>query len=161
MATTYVETKRIAGELRNAVHGPAWHGPALFELLADVTPSVAASRPIAGAHSIEEIVRHLATWLDVVRERLDGRHRDIADAEDWHSAGDHSASAWQELLARVKDSAERLATRIEQFPDDALGDRLPGAAPSASSAYATLHGSVQHVLYHAGQIAVLKKGSGS
>ena len=35
------------------------------------------------------------------------------------------------------------------------------AAPSASSAYGTLHGSVQHVLYHAGQIAVLKKGSGS
>ena len=160
MQATHIETIRIAGELRKAIHGPAWHGPALFELLADVSPSARASHPIAGAHSIEDIVRHLATWLDVVRERLDGQHRDIADDEDWPSGDDRSAGAWQQLVARIEQAAGRLAIRIEQFPDDALGDRLPGA-PDASSAYATLHGSVQHVLYHAGQIAVLKKGSGS
>jgi uncharacterized damage-inducible protein DinB len=158
MLTVYTETARIAAELRRAANGPAWHGPALLEALADVTPSQAAARPLPAAHSIWEIALHAATWLDILHERTDGQHRDVPDEEDWQIVDDTSPAAWQRLVGRIGDSAERLATRIEQVPDDGLDALLPGAAAGASSAYVSLHGIVQHVVYHAGQIAVLKKG---
>ena len=155
----HTEPSRIAGELRKAVRGPAWHGPAFLELLADVPPPLAARRGVPGAHSIWEITLHVVTWLGVVGERIDGLHRDVSDDEDWPTVVDESPAAWQQLLDRAGAAADRLATLIEQFPDDGLDPRLPGAAATGPSAYATLHGCVQHVLYHAGQIAILKKGS--
>jgi len=157
MNTNHTETTRIAGELRKALKGPAWHGPALLELLADVSAPTASRRPLPAAHSIWEIVQHVATWLDIVRERVGGQHRDIPDTEDWSAVADESPAAWARMLARVAQATEDLARAIEQFPDDALDPRLPGAAATTSTAYATLHGSVQHILYHAGQVALLKK----
>ena len=37
------EIERIQDQLQRAHHGGAWHGPALNELLADVTPEQAAA----------------------------------------------------------------------------------------------------------------------
>lgn len=50
----------IRTELRCSVHGPAWHGPALLESLADVEPDEARARPLAPAHSIAELLLGLA-----------------------------------------------------------------------------------------------------
>jgi uncharacterized damage-inducible protein DinB len=157
MLTVHTETARIAAELRRATNGPAWHGPALLEVLADVAALQAAARPLPAAHSIWEIALHAATWLDILHERIDGQHRDVPDDEDWQVVDDTSPAAWQQLVGRISDSAERLAARIERVKDDGLDALLPGAAAGASSAYVSLHGIVQHVVYHAGQIAVLKK----
>ena len=52
----------IADRLRRTIGGPMWHGPAIRELLVDVGPREAAARPIASAHSIWELVLHMATW---------------------------------------------------------------------------------------------------
>jgi uncharacterized damage-inducible protein DinB len=49
---------------------------------------------------------------------------------------------------RAFDEA-RLADRVGQQRDAALG--------TGSTYYAMLHGAVQHNLYHAGQIALLRK----
>lgn len=46
----------LAQQLEQTVHGPMWHGSALGELLADVTAAEARAYPIAGAHSIAELV---------------------------------------------------------------------------------------------------------
>jgi hypothetical protein len=40
------EVERIQGELQRAFEGEAWHGPAVLELLRDVTAKQAAARPI-------------------------------------------------------------------------------------------------------------------
>ena len=32
------DLKLIRSELRRSLHGPAWHGPALLEVLAGLTP---------------------------------------------------------------------------------------------------------------------------
>jgi hypothetical protein len=53
------EIHRIADQLKRSLEGEAWHGPALRELLSGVTAKQAAARPLAGAHSIWEIVLHI------------------------------------------------------------------------------------------------------
>jgi hypothetical protein len=52
------DIQRIEDQLRSAFTGNAWHGPAVRELLADVTAEKAAARPLSNAHSIWEIVLH-------------------------------------------------------------------------------------------------------
>ena len=64
------ESERLAGELDKALNGEAWHGPSWREALEGVTPEQALAHPVPGAHSIAEVVRHAATWHDVVRRRL-------------------------------------------------------------------------------------------
>ena len=49
-----------------------------------------------------------------------------------------------------------LQETILQLEDSRLKDRVPG---QPYSVYFLLHGVVQHDLYHAGQIAILKKVS--
>jgi len=91
------ETRRIAGLLRAAFEGEAWHGPAVKEALAGVGAAQAAARPIARAHTIWEIASHIAAWENVVLRRLAGERVELSDAEDWPRAGD-GGEAWLATL---------------------------------------------------------------
>ncbi len=61
------ETARLADQIRRAFAGDAWHGDSVLELLKGVDAETAASHPIKGAHSIWELVLHIAAWDDAVR----------------------------------------------------------------------------------------------
>jgi len=126
------------------------------EVLAGVTAARAAARPIASAHSIREIVAHIAAWEDAVRRRLLGELVELTDAEDWPRVEDAGEKAWASLLERLEAGNLALRQTILDFDESGL-DRPPGR--NRSTAYALMHGVIQHDLYHAGQIAVLKKGA--
>jgi len=64
------DSDRIAQQLENAFDGGAWHGPTLLELLAGVDAQTAAAHPLPGAHSIWELVLHIAAWDDAVNRRI-------------------------------------------------------------------------------------------
>ena len=153
MATREVE--RMADQLRRALEGGAWHGPALSEILADVTSLRAVKKPIGAAHSIWEIVLHIAVWESAVRRRLEGEVIDELPAEqDWPPVEDTSEVAWQAALQCLKQGNQRLREAIVQLGDERLDEPVPA---KGYSIYVMLHGVVQHNLYHAGQLALLKK----
>jgi hypothetical protein len=47
--------------------------------------------------------------------------------------------------------------KVAAFPDSRLQERVPGKSESYHDFFYTFSGIVQHELYHAGQIALLKK----
>jgi hypothetical protein len=67
------ERNRTLDLLDRAYRAKAWHGPALLESLAGVTPAMAAKRVVKGAHTIWELVDHLGSWNAIVAERLAGK----------------------------------------------------------------------------------------
>jgi uncharacterized damage-inducible protein DinB len=149
------EIQRIEDQLRRAFEGNAWHGPAVRELLADVSAAQAAARPLPSAHSIWEIVLHIATWEEVVRQRLQGETiGDLAVERDWPPLRDRSEATWQRAMADLEQANRALRQAIAQSSEAHLAEMVPG---KDHSVYVMLHGLVQHDLYHAGQIAVLKK----
>jgi uncharacterized damage-inducible protein DinB len=156
------ESERIADQLRRANEKDAWHGPALKELLADVSAARAAARPIEGAHSIWELVLHVAAWQNAVAGRLGGegggpwRELQLSDAEDFPPVTDTSESAWRRALETLERSTRLLLEVTHGLTDEQLEKTVPG---KNYSAYFMLHGAVQHCLYHAGQIAILKKAT--
>jgi uncharacterized damage-inducible protein DinB len=152
------EAERIADQLRRAMQGEAWHGPSLREILAGVTAAQAAARPIAAAHSIWELVNHITAWEGIVLRRMGGEAvKNVSSEIDWPPVGEKSEAAWQQALAALEASNHRLCDAIAKLPDKRLRERVPG---KQDSFYGELHGIVQHDLYHAGQIALLKKALG-
>ena len=162
-----LEMRRIADQLDRAVNGPAWHGPAILKLVKGVSAKDAAAKPIPAAHSIWELVAHTAAWLEIVRLRLEGKAPGrITQAMNWPpiaappraSGPSPSIREWRADIDRLRRAARDLQSAIRSFDDRQLSKNLPGVGDTWS-AYITLHGAVQHVLYHAGQIAILKKGT--
>ena len=148
------EAERIADQFRRAHEGDAWHGPSLRELLQDLTPEQASARPVAGAHSILELVLHIAAWETAARRRLAGDAAKIYNTpEDWPAA-ESSEEAWRAALATLREENAKLREAILRLDDAKLDEPI---YEGMSSTYVTLQGVVQHSLYHAGQIAVLKK----
>ena len=66
------ETFRLADQIRRAFEGNAWHGDSILELLSDVNAKTAAARPIKDAHTIWEVLLHIAAWDDVATRRIRG-----------------------------------------------------------------------------------------
>jgi uncharacterized damage-inducible protein DinB len=149
------EAERIADQHRRAFDGEAWHGPHVFDVLEGVSAGRAAKKPIPKAHSIWEIVLHVRAWEEIVLRRLRGERVEVTPAEDWPVVADTSKAAWLQALAALRKTHDELQREIAKLSDSRL-DEPPAAG--GTPLYRLLHGQVQHALYHAGQIAVLKKG---
>jgi len=151
------ESARIADQLRRAFDGEAWHGDSLMEILDDVTAAGAAGHPIAGAHSIWELALHIAAWDGAVLRRMGGAAVELSDAENFPVITDASDAAWRRALGEVRRVHGELVSAVSALPDSRLDDRVPGKEGAHYTFYYMLQGAVQHELYHAGQIALLKK----
>jgi len=148
------EVERILDQMDRAFSGDAWHGPSLMALLEGVSAENASVHSIRGAHSIWELVNHIAAWHRIVHQRLSGELVEPTSEMDWPPVWDASEVAWQRALGSLAEGRARLRRVVEGLRDDLLQDKPAG---NNDSRYITLHGVVQHDLYHAGQIAVLKK----
>lgn len=148
------EIERLQDQLKRAFEGDAWHGPAVLELLKDVNASQAAAHPIRGAHSVWEIVLHIAAWEGAGHRRLGGDRAQLPDAEDWPPVLDRSEQAWQNTCEMLVSNHRQLEQAIARVNESRLDQPI---LEGLASVYVTLQGVVQHDLYHAGQIAILKK----
>ncbi len=152
----------LIDELQRAHAGDPWHGPSRADILSDVPAAEAARRPPGGAHSIWELVLHMAAWTGEVARRLAGNAPSTPTEGDWPpQPAEASDTAWTEALAKLDASHQALAAAVRAFPPERLGEVVhAGAASPAGSGVtygATLRGVLQHDAYHSGQIAVLKR----
>jgi uncharacterized damage-inducible protein DinB len=151
-------TLRLSNQIVRTVSGPMWHGPALAELLRDVSHQQASARPISGAHSIWEIVRHTIAWVEIARARLHGeRTGDPTSEEDWPRVGGATATEWTATVARLQESYQSLAAEVRQLDDAVLDGKVTGLDYTVAT---LLRGVVEHGTYHGGQIALLKRALG-
>ena len=148
------ERDRILNQLERAFEGEAWHGPSVLEALEGVPWQKAAAKPIAGAHSIWDLVGHIICWEDVVRRRLLGESPQITDEQNFPPVANPTEAAWNQTVDDLKAGHEKLRDVAAKIRDEEL-DEKPHA--KTTTRYILLHGIIQHDIYHAGQIAILKK----
>ena len=150
------ELKFISQELRKTFEGDAWHGPSVKDVLDGVGAEQAAAKPVADAHSIWELTLHIAAWIEHSRHAIDGRPLPLQldTPEDWPRVSATDPDAWKQTAKRAFDSADDMVKAIEKFPIERLTDTVPGRSYDFRQLF---HGIVDHCIYHAGQIALLKK----
>lgn len=151
--TIVTEIERLVDQLKRAFEGEAWHGPAVMEIFEGITAQQAA-RPFDQAHSIWEIALHIEAWVRACRRRLEGDRAQLTGTEDWPTVTDSDEQAWERTRESIKQAHDELRSAISLLDHSRLDQPI---VEGMSSVYVTLHGVIQHSLYHAGQIAILKK----
>ena len=152
------EVERIADQLKRAHEGGAWHGPAVDELLKGLTAAQAAARHVAGAHSVWELVAHIEAWERAILRRLAGDAAQIYQTEeDWPTLSEATEEAWAAARRKLTETYVALREAVLGLDDDELDGPI---LPNMSTRYVSLHGAIQHTLYHAGQIAVVRRALG-
>lgn len=153
----FAEVENIVDQLERSFEGDAWHGQSLSEILTGITAEQAAARPIPHAHSIWEIVLHSAAWQRAVRERLQGKPiTSLPDDQDWPEVTDASEHGWCDAVQVLRSEYEMLLDEALKWKERDLGEVTEG---QRFTVYQMLHGVVQHNVYHAGQIVMLKKAT--
>lgn len=142
-------TEQIADAYRAATLKDAWYGPSLAELLAKTSPELATTPPLPDAHSIATLLQHLLLWNERIRlTSADHPMPKWEPEKEWAEP----PIPWSELVARWNQSRDRLEERIRKFPVE----DLPKTVPGRDYAYEfLLRGSIEHVIYHSGQIAMV------
>ena len=150
------DVRRLSNFISRTISGPMWHGPALSEVLTNVTAEDAAARPIDGAHSIWEMVLHMAAWAEIAHVRLGDKPPtgDPAPDEDWPPVTGRTKADWQEAVNRLYKSYRVVAEDAALTDLPQLRRIIPGRDHSVQEMF---HGLIEHGSYHGGQIALLKK----
>ncbi len=144
-----METQKLIGLLEKSFHGPAWHGPAVMEALADVTPGIAVRRPTT-SHNIIELVMHMTAWRNFVTKRLKGNNEfEVSEKENFPAGTD-----WAKALNGLQQSQGELVSAMKMFSEKKLVETVP---TREYDFYTMLYGIIQHDIYHTGQIVLLKK----
>jgi uncharacterized damage-inducible protein DinB len=150
---TQGEIRHIQHLLRHSFDGPAWHGPAIREILEEF-PEERHSMRLGRSHSPLEIVLHMVVWRRYVLRLLGGDYELATEQEMTFPRvevpGEYAWTDAQVLLDRTQDE---LLEAIGRFPEADLDKRVPGGREYTW--YFLLHGLLQHDAYHLGQLRLL------
>jgi uncharacterized damage-inducible protein DinB len=150
------QTTHLSQQLAASYDGEPWHGSSLQTILAGVTTDIAFVKPAPLPYSIANLVAHITQWRIFVAEKLKDNAAfaiELNSPEDWPEQAP-GAEAWSELLAKLAHSQADLLAQLAIFPDSRLTDQVPG---KRYSYLGIIEGLINHDVYHAGQIALLKK----
>ena len=154
-------TSIFIDELHRAFDGDPWHGPSVTHLLAGITARQAMVTPPAGVHSIAGIVAHMTAWVAEVTRRMTGHAAADPIEGDWPLPRATDEAGWAAMRIELGNRMAHLTEAIAGFPesrwDDLVGDARDPALGTGMSYAQTVSGLVQHLAYHGGQIAILKK----
>jgi uncharacterized damage-inducible protein DinB len=109
---------------------------------------------LPNVHTIWELVLHIAVWDGSGLHRLRGEKYQPTGIKNFPLMPKPTEAAWRKAVAATKRTHDTLVRTVGALPDARLHDRVPG---KRYDFYHLLHGIAQHELYHAGQIAILKK----
>jgi uncharacterized damage-inducible protein DinB len=155
------EVDRIAEQLQRAYNGDAWHGPSVRDALEGVDAAMATERPVKTGHNICEIVLHITAWTREITRRLRTGIAQDPEEGDWSGTAAVDDARWTAILEALDTANSDLLAAIRKLDDGVLDERIGDARDrslgSGESRYVTLHGLVQHHVYHAGQVSLLKR----
>jgi uncharacterized damage-inducible protein DinB len=148
------EVERILDQYDRALNGDAWHGDPVWKILDGISAGEAAHRAGTNAHTIWELVSHMTYWETEVSRRINGLPSRSEDEFNFPATPEATKENWNSVLAVFRRSNADLRQALSQL-DAARLDQIPTGRDK--NIYVDLHGVIQHHIYHAGQIAILRK----
>lgn len=146
------EVELIVQQYEQVMTGDAWHGDPVWTILSGISAECAAARPLASAHSIWQIVLHMSYWEDVATRRMTAPVKPDEEL-NFPKLPEVNEANWQKALARLRATGEAFSAALAGL--DAA--RLDGITPGGKRTFRDdAYGVIQHHIYHAGQISLLK-----
>ncbi len=148
------QVTRIRDHYDAVLHGSPWHGDPIWQILDSISAGTAGARPPEGTHTIWEIVEHMTFWENVAARRLAGQRAGLVEALNFPAMPPVTEENWKATLEGFRVSNRQFRAALEQL-DPARLDELTAAGKRTY--YGEAHGLIEHTVYHAGQIVLLKK----
>ena len=144
----------IAKHFREVYFGGNWTSVNLEETLANVTWQLATTK-VYSFNTIAVLVYHMNYYVSAVMKVLEGEPLNAKDAYSFEHPPIQSQEDWEKLLNRVWAEAESFASLVEQLPEEKLWEEFTDK--KYGNYYRNLHGIIEHMHYHLGQIVLIKK----
>jgi uncharacterized damage-inducible protein DinB len=147
-------TDAILKHYDRVLNADAWHGDPIWQILEGIDAQTAARRPLSDGHTIWEIVAHMTFWEGVVTKRLHGERAGLVDELNFPATVDATEENWRKTQDEFRASNAAFREALRQLNPAKL-EQL--SAAGKRTYYEEAHGVIEHHVYHAGQIALLKK----
>ncbi len=147
-------TAQIARHLREIHFGGNWTYSNLKDHLTDVTWQQ-ASRQVYSFNTIAALTYHMNYFVSAVLKVLQGGSLDAKDKYSFDHPPIQSQEDWEKLLDKTWTDAENIARLIEQLPESKLWEIF--SEEKYGNYYRNIHGIIEHIHYHLGQIVLIKK----
>jgi uncharacterized damage-inducible protein DinB len=147
------EIQNIVEQYDQTMSGEAWYGDPVWKVLQGIDARRAVAQPVPGTHTIWQLVMHMAFWEQIATRRFSGP---VTPEEAGNSPATPAAdeAEWQKTLDAFRDSNRRFRQAMSLLDSSSLDKNTPGGQRSFRY---ELVGVIQHHIYHAGQIALLKR----
>jgi len=147
-------TEQIAKNFRDVHFGGNWTSVNLQDTLKDVSWQQATTK-VESFNTIAALVYHMNYYVSVVNKVLQGEPLNASDKYSFDVPPIASNEDWQKLLNKTWTEAETFATLVEQLPVNKLGEDF--SDNKYGNYYRNIHGIIEHLHYHLGQIVLIKK----
>lgn len=141
----------IAQHFYEVNYGNNWTDAAVKDVLDGITHDQ-ATKQIGGANSIALLLFHMDFYNMVVYDRLVDVTRKFDHEESLQPPVINSETDWQQLQETYFKNVDKIHKAILAFDETRLFEKITTNTP-----YKNLHGLVEHIHYHLGQISLLKK----
>jgi len=145
---------QIAKHLRDVHFGGNWTAVNLKDSLAGVDWQQATTK-VHSFNTIAVLVYHMNYYIGVVMKVLQGEPLNASDKYSFDLPPIQSQEDWEKLLDKTWTEAENFALLVEQLPESRLWEDF--SENKYGNYYRNLHGIIEHVHYHLGQIVLIKK----
>ena len=143
-----------AKHFREVHFGGNWTSVSLKETLADVSWQQAVTK-VHSFNTIAVLVYHTNYYVSAVLKVLQGEALNASDTFSFDLPPIQSETDWKNLLNKTWADAERFASLLEQLPESRYGEVFTDE--KYGTYYRNMHGIIEHIHYHLGQIVVIKK----
>src|SRR5271157_2625478 len=150
---TMTEVKRILDQYDRAMNGEAWHGDAVWKILAGISAEQAARRSYPERHTIWELVAHMTFWETEVSRRLNNLPARSTEELNFPTMPEATEENWNSTLNEFRRSNEDFRQALSKLDPWRIDQTPPGRDKTN---YVDAHGVIQHHIYHAGQIVILR-----
>lgn len=147
-------TAQIAKHLREVHFGGNWTTVNMKEQLADVTWEEATTK-VYSFNTIATLVYHTGYYVSAVLKVLQGGALEAKDEYSFNHPPITVSEDWGKLLEATWANAELFAKEIEKLPDSLMWEDFTDKKYGIY--YRNLHGIIEHMHYHMGQIVLIKK----
>jgi len=147
-------TAQIAKLFRDVHFGGNWTAVNLKDILADVNWQQ-ATKKVYSFNTIAVLVYHMNYYIGLVSKVLQGKPLDGHDKYSFDAPAIQSQEDWEKLLNKTWADANAFVNLIEKLPGRKLDEIF--VDEKYGTYYRNLHGIIEHIHYHLGQIVLIKK----
>ena len=126
----------------------------LKDTLSGITWQQAITK-VDNLNTIAALVFHINYYVSAVLKVLQGDPLNASDKFSFDLPPINSEDDWENLVNKTFKEAELLAAQIENLDDAILFENFTD--PKYGNYYRNLHGVIEHIHYHLGQITLIKK----